>query len=407
VISHDEINPAADRLKDALGAAADVMTVRDSPVPVREPKVRRAAGWLLPLAAAASVVVIVLATVFAGQVFSKPNGPAGAAHGTGGGRPEFYMTTRWALNKLVLDVRRTAGGSVTASASFRDTMAGHPTADASDRAFFAALFPCTTATTVSRLVRIAITDSGKISGIATVGSPIRGMVTDLALSPDGKQMAYTQNTPRSCIYTRGAVMPRPQDAVHIMDLATGTVRTWQNTPTAARDDVGGLSWMPDGRTLIVNDPWSVNGLSGAHELSVFGLDTASNGGSLPAHSRLLWHQDASCTTCALQALAGPGDSLTAVEVKQAGTQQTRQLIVRIPLAARRPPTVLYSTLSPTPISDSQAFIFADPSGKWVITWGLYDGFKPGWQADRAGWISGGQRHLLPGANPAYPDAITW
>ena len=109
----------------------------------------------------------------------------------------------------------------------------------------------------------------------------------------------------------------------------------------------------------------------------------------------------------LEALAGPGNSLTAVEVRPAGTQQTRQLIVRIPLTAGRPQTVLYSALSPTPIADSQAVIFADPSGQWVIAWPLYDPFQPGWEAARAGWISGGTRHLLPGATPLFGNAIAW
>jgi S1-C subfamily serine protease len=78
--SQDEITRTADRLKDALGAAAYVMTVDGSPVRdatadviasgdslVRGPKIGRAWKWLLPLAAAASVVVIVLVQVFIGH----------------------------------------------------------------------------------------------------------------------------------------------------------------------------------------------------------------------------------------------------------------------------------------------------------------------------------------------------
>ena len=80
--SQDEITRTADRLRDAFGAAADVMTadtslVRDSdadvitldisPVRIRGPKIGHAWKWLLPLTAAASVVVIVLAEVFIGH----------------------------------------------------------------------------------------------------------------------------------------------------------------------------------------------------------------------------------------------------------------------------------------------------------------------------------------------------
>jgi S1-C subfamily serine protease len=63
VTSQDEITRTADRLKDAFGAAADVMTVGDSPARTRRPRTGHAWKWLLPLAAAASVVVIVLAEV--------------------------------------------------------------------------------------------------------------------------------------------------------------------------------------------------------------------------------------------------------------------------------------------------------------------------------------------------------
>ena len=65
--SQDEITRTADRLKDALGAAADLMAVGDSTVRARGPRTGHAWKWLLPLAAAASVVVITLAAVLAGH----------------------------------------------------------------------------------------------------------------------------------------------------------------------------------------------------------------------------------------------------------------------------------------------------------------------------------------------------
>jgi S1-C subfamily serine protease len=80
--SQDEITRTADRLKDAFGAAAYVMTVGGSPVRdaaadvitsgdslvrIRGPKTGHAWKWLLPLAAAVSVVVIVLVQVFIGH----------------------------------------------------------------------------------------------------------------------------------------------------------------------------------------------------------------------------------------------------------------------------------------------------------------------------------------------------
>jgi hypothetical protein len=63
VTSPDEITRTAGRLKDALGAAADVMTVGDRPVRARRPMISHAWKWLVPSAAAA----IVLAEVLAGH----------------------------------------------------------------------------------------------------------------------------------------------------------------------------------------------------------------------------------------------------------------------------------------------------------------------------------------------------
>ena len=65
--SPDEITRTAGRLRDALGAAADVMTVGDRPVRARRPPIGHAWKWLLPLAAVATAVAIALAEVLAGH----------------------------------------------------------------------------------------------------------------------------------------------------------------------------------------------------------------------------------------------------------------------------------------------------------------------------------------------------
>jgi S1-C subfamily serine protease len=88
--SQDESTRTADRLKDALGAAADVMTASDSPVwgaaadvissgdslvRIRGPRIGHAWKWLVPLTAAASVVAIALVAVFAGHPAGNTGGP--------------------------------------------------------------------------------------------------------------------------------------------------------------------------------------------------------------------------------------------------------------------------------------------------------------------------------------------
>lgn len=416
--SQDDMTRAADRLTDALGAAADVMTVPDSPVLPPAPRARRPGGWLLPLAAAASVAVIALAAValsHLGRGAAAPGTPAGgtAAGGAPAAPPQFYMTLGLTSSTAMLEVRRTADGALTASMASPVNMlqGGYLTAAASDRVFFVGgATKCSTAPTVSRFYRITITGSGRISGMTTVGSPLRGMVDDMTVSPDGSRMAYTLAPSPRC---QNPVNTQPRDVVRIMNLATGAVRTWQNTSTTpgpARVAVvtGGLSWTPDGRTLVVDYYWTTLFENGP-ALAVLGLDAASDGGSLQAHSRLLWHQDPSCVSCVTDVIAGPGGSLTAAQEQSLGTRRTQLLVVRMaagPVQATR--TVLYREVSPTPESDDAIpVVFADPSGRSVITWPLTDTSSPSWQAHRAGWISGGTLHSLPGTTYVFPYAIAW
>ena len=95
------------------------MVVPDAPAPRAERHFKPARGWLLPLAAAASVVVIALVAVFVTHLASPARTPGGQAAAQVP-RPEFYMTASYAAtgpNDLYFQVRRTAGGAVTGSMS--------------------------------------------------------------------------------------------------------------------------------------------------------------------------------------------------------------------------------------------------------------------------------------------------
>jgi hypothetical protein len=383
--------------------AGTVQAVRPLPPLQQAPRLDEVSrGRLLPLAAAASVVVIVLASLIVAHLASPTRTQGGPAAPARAPRPQFYMTATYAAsgpNVLQLQVRRTAGGAVTASTSLPAANMGwdgHLTA-AGDRAFFIARYPCSsTAAAITTFYRITITGSGRISGIAAVGR-VQGKVIELAVSPDGSQMAYNA-LPGKCQDPAGFRSPAA-GAVSILNLSTGAVRTWQDT--TGRDTVGGLSWAPDGRTLIIDE---YSRVPGGRDLTVFGLNTASSGGSLQAHSTTLLQQnhDCSSSTCVAAALAGPHDILTALEYQAAGQQQTRVLVVSIPLAAGRPHTVLYSELRPQTIRSTG--LFADPSGQWVLLWPT--NFTSG-PHHAAGWISGGRLHPLPGVAQVFPQGIAW
>jgi hypothetical protein len=408
----DETERTAALLRAALSAAADVMVVHDAPERQHVKHVKHARGRLLPLAAAAGIAVIALGGVIVAQLAiptgTRPTGTQGATQTTAqASRPEFYMTATYSAsgpNVLQFQVRRTNGGAVTASTSIPGAnmgWGGHLTAAAGDRAFYFARYPCTTTVVPhTTFYRITITNSGRISSFTPVGTPVQGMVTSLAVSPDGSQMAYNA-LPDVCAGRR--FMSTAEGSVSVTDLSTGTVRTWQDD-TTGQNVVDGLSWAPDGRRLIVDE-----NLRGSMGLTIFGLDTTSSGGSLQAHSTTLLRQNGNCFTCVVTALAGPDGSLTVLESKAAG-RQTRMLVISIPSAAGSPRTVLYSELidAPEGTSVDVTGLFLDPSGQWVLQWPTMGVLSLRHQdLVTAGWISGGRLHPLPGVAQLFPQGIAW
>jgi hypothetical protein len=401
----NEIERTAARLKDALGAAADVMVVRPAVAPRRArreyPDVKRARGWLIPLAAAASVVVIAVGALAVAHLASPAGTHSTGSHGATAvpaqaPRPDYYLTATYPAtgpNVLQFQVRRTDGGAVTSSRTISGAnvgWGGYITAAASGRAFYFAKYPCIqTAIPDTTFYRITITKSGQISGFAPVGQPVKGMVTTLAVSPDGSAMAYNA-LEQACAAGHGLTLPGAA-SVSVADLSTGKVRTWQDTAATPRTLASRLSWAPDGRTLVVDESM-LGGLRGA--LTVYGLDPASSGGSLQAHSTTLLRQGANCSPCVADALAGPDGSLIAVQSPAAG-KPGRTLVVRIPSAAGRHHAVLYDGPLQNP------GLFTDPSGQWVLLWPT----QP--RSLTAGWISGGQLHPLPGVGQVNPQGIAW
>lgn len=398
----NEIERTAAELKAALGAAAKVMVVRPAlkrqRVKREDQDVNRAWGWLIPLAAAASVVVIAVGVVVVAHLASpagtRPTGArAGNPVAAQATRPEYYLTVMYPAtgpNVLRFQVRRTDGGAVTSSRTISGAnvgWGGYISAAAGDRAFYFAKYPCiSTGIPDTTFYRITITNSGRISGFAPVGRPIKGMVTTLAISPDGSTMAY--NALENACASHGLPLTGAA-SVSVEDLSTGKVRTWQDTDATHRTLASRLSWTPDGRTLVVDE--SVRGgLRGA--LIVYGLDPASSGGSLQAHSTTLLRQGANCSTCVTTALAGPDGTLIGLQSPAAG-KPGRTLIVRIPSTAGRHREVLYGGPLQHP------GLFTDASGQWVLLWPA--------QSMTAGWISGGRLHPLPGVGPVNPQGIAW
>jgi hypothetical protein len=451
MIPQEELTATADRLTDALTAAAAIMppdetSALSSPVPGRpgspaprpvRHRMGRLRAWLVPAGVAAGVTAIILTAVtLAAPPGTVPAPGTGPARGTGpapasasagpgisspagvpsdpGTRtppPPFYVTIVSMGPQLVTaQVRRTSDGQVTGTLPALPaglTLGRSISVTADDRTFTVAAATTTVcpsaAPTQTRFYQFSVTSTGHVTGLRAVGKPVIGeLVSEFAASPDGTKVAYAQQgcpAPVSAMYV---------GVIHVMNLTSGAVRSWHNTVSAATParvttQIGAMSWTGNGRTVVVDYLWKPE--EGSPELAVLGLDATSSGGSLQAHSHLLFSQDASCTVCLYTALISPGGStLTAVgEIavpplpSEPGNPWYRLLVLRLSLATGRPSGILYRS---APLVGSYAglvpVLSADGQAQHWLLWN---------DPEQYGWISGGKLIPLPKAPAAV--AIGW
>ena len=185
-------------------------------------------------------------------------------------------------------------------------------------------------------------------------------------------------------------------AIRVIDLATGKIRTWETVempPAPAGTGVTPheVSWMADGRTLAVSYVWPTSESGPQLSMAVAALDTNSGGGSLQAHSHVLWNEPQKCVFCVQEALISPdGKSLTAI-----ATQQTahgdREALLRIALPSGR-----YRVLYESPAGTNSGSTFTqDGSGQHVIV--VSD--------SQAGWIRAGKLVLLRAPDSALQFSL--
>jgi len=92
-----------------------------------------------------------------------------------------------------------------------------------------------------------------------------GQVHALALSPDGRYLAYSRSGPR----TRSVMgFECGYDALVLRDLSNGAERVWPATDSSG--DISSLSWSPDGRRLLFEADVCCTG-----DVTLFDLDTMS------------------------------------------------------------------------------------------------------------------------------------
>ena len=449
MIPQEEMTATADRLTDALTAAAAIMPpdgahALSSPIPGRlaspaSGPVRRRMGrlraWLVPVGVAAIVTAIILTVVtLAGHPGTGPaQAPASAGPGItslagvpsdpgpGTPPPKFYVTivtmglSRTGHELVTAQVRRTSDGHVTGTVPALPAgwiLGRSVSVTADDRTFTVAAARvqfCPPSTPVqTRFYQFSVTSAGHVTGLRAVGKPVTGeAVSEFAASPDGTEVAYAQQgcpAPISAASYAGVI--------HVMNLSSGAVRSWHNTVSAATParvttQIGALSWTANGRTLVADYEWKLT--ESPADLAVLGLDATSSGGSLQAHSHLLFSQVDHCTVCVYTALtSADGSTLTAVAGSSAPPQSPhpkmpwhRLYVLRLSLVTGQPSGILYRSAASAGPDDDGGLVPVLSADGQAQHWFLVN------DPEQFGWISGGKLVPLPIKASAGLLAIGW
>ena len=126
-----------------------------------------------------------------------------------------------------------------------------------------------------------------------------------------------------------------------------------------------------------------------HETRVLGLDATSSGGSLQAHSHLLFSQGDHCAVCVYTALTGSdGSTLTAVAASSAPPQNHRTGVpwyrldvLRLSLVTGQPSGILYRSAASVGSHDDPGLVPVLSADSQAQHWFLV--LNP----EQFGWIS--------------------
>jgi hypothetical protein len=420
-----------ERLADALGAAALALR-EDTLRPLQGPeRGRHRLAWIAPVAAAASVFLIV------------GLGVALAAHLPGSGRspgpltapPRYYVEA--GLSGDLPMVRSTATGAVTDTVRVpyaRNSLAPNLVAAAGLGVFFAAVpgrkgeqiyrFQVTAAGRVQELAVVpgGVLDSGQWAADAMAASPDGSQVA-VALTPTSSSGSSSCSSSGSCSSTSSAQI----DHIDVVNTATGARSVWQGgTGQNYMFTVLGLSWTGNGNELVYFGQWCPQGSAststacargagtGGAKAEVRALDPASGGGTLNS-GRLLFRLSARFPYLPQALISPDGSTITVVALTGPVTgaaaskgTPTEVAVEQISVATGKRLRVLYrqdlGRISGTNNIPAYLTLSSDGSGRYWMLSGLFCGVTR-CSGGFNGWIDGGQlMPLLPDQGTVASEA---
>jgi hypothetical protein len=257
-------------------------------------------AWLTPLAAAAAVASVVVATLAISGAIHRPRsrtGPTSGQHGPFVGIPPYYVVLAGTnpdpavTQPQFARVKATATGSVIATVipprPYRTFELARAADDNHTFVLVAGRWDVTHkqgGTFVNMgppgFFLLHIGPDGRTTHLTTLLTPYEpanAEISDIALSPDGSQLA---------IALRGGTGGGSEPEIQILSLATGAERVWAwpgGGPIT--NNAGGsgevLSWTADGRTLAFQQ-WVAGNI-----IDLRLLDTSTPGHDLQTASRLV------------------------------------------------------------------------------------------------------------------------
>jgi hypothetical protein len=238
---------------------------------------------MLPLAAAAAVTA---AAVVAALLVGAPSGQQGFATPPPGpaAMPRYYVTVAKTSTGLEAVVRNSARGSVTGAVPLPDTFgaAAQSVAAAADGRTFVIAVNFSDASTLPGTVaimyfRLPVSAAGRPGWPAELaqGTGYADPLMGMALSPDGTKLALSLKD--EAMLAPGV---KPYGVVEVIDLATGTSRTWTGSSGPGYWP-GAPTWGNDGSTLAFTWWHGTSLATGAVVIAGTGeLDTSAPGDNL-------------------------------------------------------------------------------------------------------------------------------
>lgn len=384
------MNTTEERLRDALEARARTVhpeTLRALAEPMPQPARRRMArakrypGWLVPVAAAAAVVIVaVLSVTLGGRPGHPPATPRPDA-----ALPRYYVI----LHGTDVEARQVASGRIAGTLNLarqlgvRDVSESVTTADG--RTFYLNVLGAGQSDPfMPSIYRFHLTADGQIAGFAHVtaiqgGIAVNGRTVlplqSMAASPDGSKLALALGT-----------------EVVVVDVRTGAQAVWRGGFGGQQEaiQVQQVSWTGDGHTLAVLI-WRLHPDLGAE---VRTLNAAANGGSL-ASTQLALRWQPSGKRLVEQAVISPDGKtiVAAIWPGSGGQRQPGDEVVQYPIAVGRQSLTLYRGPA-----DPQIHVRGDGSGHWLVI-----------MASKRvlGWIGGGRLHQLPPGQDGTVGDVAW